>query len=89
MSIYDIYIYIYIYKYIYILYVCMYNMYVYMITFGALLYFSLSFLPYLKCWIEGKAYHKLDSTVQKINFSIKDFSVDLTKLGGKWGLGHI
>ena len=54
-----------------------------MITFGALLYFSLSFLPYLKCWIEGKAYHKLDSTVQKINFSIKDFSVDLTKLGGK------
>ena len=58
-------------------------MYVYMITFGVLLYFILSLLPYLKCWIEEKAYHKLDSTVQKINFSIKDFSVDLTKLGGK------
>ena len=58
-------------------------MYVYMITFGVLLYFSLSLLPYLKCWIEEKAHYKLDSTVQKINFSIKDFSVDLTKLEGK------
>ena len=61
----------------------MYDIYVYMITFGELLHFSLSLLPYLKCWIEGKAYHKLDSTVPKTNFSIKDFSVDLTKLEGK------